>query len=432
MKSTFIWQTVSMASEFVIGFMIMISVSRWFSVDDFGVWMIFMTVLFIATKMREGMVQNAIVKFSNAGDGNQKMATYKLSLGLILAIEGITFVVSFGSAFLFVSGSALSLFGVFIAMSLPQALFRFSQLVLQSELRTKQMALANMGLIGLMSITLAVVWLVRPELNQLPLFLGVPYLVAFLAQSVVTLPSRAIVSADLRHIPWSAFVNYARQGFLRELVGTLSSRAYIFAGAWVGGVASSAFLGVASRYANLVYLPNSAFQSVLYPKACAQFTPKDSSDARNFFVHSLSTQFLVVLPYTALFLLAAWTLIPLIHGAEYVQSVPFLVALALHGAFIAPVGHAFGSLMHVLERPGKVTALVSSMSVLSLVSTLIASIYWGVWGSVLAPMFTDLIGLWMMNRSLRAQGIASLLGGYTLIPERIRLLFSTNLQQIRL
>ena len=80
--------------------------------------------------------------------------------------------------------------------------------------------------------------------------------------------------------------------------------------------------------------------------------------------------------------------------------------------------------MHVLEKPETVTVLVTYMSLLNLVTTIGFSFIWGVWGSVLAPIFTDIIGLFVMHFFLKKAGINGLIGSYLSIKQEFKLLIA--------
>ncbi|MEA5559541.1 hypothetical protein, partial [Nodularia spumigena] len=122
----------------------------------------------------------------------------------------------------------------------------------------------------------------------------------------------------------------------------LSSRGYIFASAAFGGLSTSASVGIASRYANLIYLPNSAYHGVVYPKACKLFNSTDHQAILAFFTKAVATEFIGFLIYAPLLILASSWFIPVLHGNTYQDAYLFLAVLVLHGAFISPIGHAFG------------------------------------------------------------------------------------------
>lgn len=427
MKKAFIWNGISLGTEFLIGFLSLTLVSRLFDESVTGVWVIFLTVLFVITKMREGMVQNAVIKFSTQTDSPMAAAARYRMLLLLITLEVLVaaggFLVS-----VFISNPALkSTIQLIGLVSFPQALYRFGLTLLQAELKNREMALSNMLVFSGMLIGLLAIYFLKLELAALLYLYGGIYLMSsFIVFGFFLTHLRWTFSSA--SLPFQPFFQYVKHGFFRELIGTISSRAYIFASAYVGGLSTSASIGIASRYANLIYLPNSAYHGVLYPKACQQFSVKDSEAIIRFFSAALRKEFLGFLIYAPVLVLSSIWFIPFIHGQNYSDAWLFLTVLVIHGAFIAPVGHAFGSIMHLLEKPEAVTKLISVMSVLSLSSTLAFGMIWGVWGSLSGPVFTDIVGLFVMNYLLKRNGLTSLINSYRFSFSSIKkTTFSTSL-----
>ena len=424
MKRTLFWSGLSFASEFLVGFISLSWISRMYSTEELGAWVLFITFLFLGTKMREGMVQNALVKFSQTDEAKFKEETFGRGFIFSLSLEILFSSIALLFGIFLPDGLLSSLLLFYGAMAIPQMLFRYSQLVLQSEVRTQEMAYANVTLILLMLSVIGLSLLFAISFQHLPFVLGIPFFISAIINYSLRISAKNWFSKRDSEFPIAAFLSYIKSGFIREGVGTLSSRAYLFMSAWMGGLQSSAFVGIASRYTNLIYLPNSAYQSVLYPKACQAYTKTDLRGIETFYRKSLAQEFLAFIPFSIALIVGSYFLIPIIHGEAYMASVPFLAVLVLHGAFISPIGHAFGSIMHVLEKPESVTVLVTYMSLLNLITTIGFSFIWGVWGSVLAPIFTDIIGLFVMHSFLKKAGINGLIGSYFSIKQEFNLLIA--------
>ena len=420
MKRTLFWSGLSFTSEFLVGFISLGWISRVYSAEELGAWVLFITLLFLGTKMREGMVQNALVKFSQADEAKFRDETFGRGFILSLQVELAFSTIALLSSLFIPNGPLASVLIFYGLYAFPQMAFRYSQLVLQSEIRTQEMAYANLSLICIMSSTLVIAYFLDVPFSLLPIVLGIPFFLSACINFYFRVSPVKWFEKGEESFPKEAFLSYLKNGFIREGIGTLSSRAYIFMSAFIGGLSTSAFVGIASRYANLIYLPNSAYQSVLYPKACKAFSKDDSSKIELFFRNALAQEFLAFIPLSFSLILGAYYLVPLIHGEIYTASIPFLIVLLLHGAFISPVGHVFGSIMHVLEKPELVTRIVSYMSGLNLVTTLAFSFIWGVWGSILAPIFCDIIGLFIMQHYLKEAGINHLFTSYLTLPKQFK------------
>jgi O-antigen/teichoic acid export membrane protein len=427
MKKAFIWNGISLGTEFLIGFLSLSLVSRLFDESVTGVWVIFLTILFVITKMREGMIQNTLIKFSSQINSLMASTARFRILQLLIILE--LFVATGGFfASLFISNPALKTTIQLIGLvSFPQALYRFGLTLLQADLKNREMAMFNMIVFSGMLIGLSIIYLFKLELTSMLFLYSSIYFVSAMLLSGFLLKKLSWEFSDTS-LPFKLFFQYVKHGFFRELIGTLSSRAYIFTSAYLGGFSTSASVGIASRYANLIYLPNSAYHGVLYPKACQRFSIKDSEEILRFFSSALRKEFLVFLIYAPLLAISSNWFIPVIHGQNYLDAWLFLSVLVFHGAFIAPVGHAFGSIMHLMEKPEAVTQLISIMSVLSLSTTVGFGLIWGVWGSLSGPIFTDIVGLFIMDYLLKRNGLSSLINSYRFTFSSIKKTsFSTSL-----
>lgn len=396
MQRKMFWNLVAQGLDLVSGYTTLILLSAFLTVEKVGVWVLFSTTLFLTTKMREGMIQNALTKFSQQDNAAQKNKTYQLTLKSILSIELAIFAIIFTISFFIPNADLATLFRWYIIISLPQGLNRFTQQCFQSELKNKALSISNFALTVSLTLSAYIILNAGFELIHLSAALGFIYLLIALGRARFIQPIKIWFSSSDTAFPIQSFQQYMIHGFLREFIGTLSSRAYIYIAGFLGGISSSAFMGIANRYANFIYLPNTAFQGVLYPKACKSYNRENAEELSRFYREQLAYEYLFYIIYAPLFIAGAWFVIPFLHGSEFIASVPFLTLLTIHGAFLAPLGHAFGSIMHVVELPQKVTQLIGFSSVLNIILMIAFSFAWGIWGTLYANVLTDLIGLIVM------------------------------------
>lgn len=378
--------------EFFIGSMLLILVTFMYSLEEAGAWIVFITLLFVGTKFREGITQTSLMKFSVGVSREQRFSVYRISILITIGIEGLLGGISALGA-MFISDEVLKvLLTNYLWLALPQALFRLFQFISQSRLDVQSMINSNVVLLNIMIMIWMYAYSAQLMLGQLPIVLGVAYWVGLCWQNLMhnTL-SWPMHRSGLR-LP-EGYLNFAMNGLLRELFGTISSRAYILFTAGLVGYTESALVGIASRYANLIYLPNSAYQGLLYPKACELVQKGTTRAMFHFYRRALSWMQAGFIPYVAVLISFGSLGIVLLHGMEFIPALPFFVVLIIAGAFISPYGHAFGSVCQAAGRPDLVTKLVLANSVVNLLLSYIFIASLGVWGAVLAPIATDLAGL---------------------------------------
>lgn len=381
--------------EFLIGTLMLITVTKSYSTEEAGVWIVFMTLLFVGSKFREGITQNSLIKFASGSSDVDRYSVYTVSIAITLGIEIIVSAIA-AIAGLWMDGALSYLLIGYGFISVPQSIFRIFQFISQSRLEVKNMLYSNILLLNMIVMVLMYVLLSEIEFMYLPQILGFAYMTGVLWQILMHNVFGWNISLKSLKLP-EGYLSFAFNGALRELFGTLSSRAYILLTAGMVGYTESALVGIASRYANLIYLPNSAYQGLLFPKACELFNNGYKTGMLGFYRRSVSWMQAAFIPYVTILLVLGSFGIVLLHGSEYLSSIPFFVILILSGAFIAPFGHAYGSICHAAGRPELVTKVVLFNSVLNLVLSYILIGTMGVWGAITASLVTDLFGLIMIS-----------------------------------
>jgi|GEM_PF-6130859 len=386
--------------EFLIGSLLLVLVTLVYSVEEAGAWIVFLTLLFVGTKFREGITQTSLMKYSVGVSEDQKFSVYWISIGLTVFIEILLGITAFVIAELFINEPLHVLLKNYIWLALPQSLFRLFQFISQSRLDVKSMINSNVVLLNIICLVMMFVYSNGLEFGSLPKAISIAYWVGLAWQ--LLMHNAFSWKLELRNIQVpDGYIDFAKNGLLRELFGTISSRAYILFTAGLIGYAESALVGIASRYANLIYLPNSAYQGLLYPKACEMVNRGSVRTMFHYYRRAISWMQAGFIPYVSLLISVGSIGIVLLHGQEYVAAIPFYMVLVLSGAFISPYGHAFGSVSQAAGRPDLVTKLVLLNSALNLVLSYILIVLFGVWGAILSPIITDVIGLFMIQYILR-------------------------------
>ena len=386
--------------EFLIGSLILILVTKTYGVEDAGAWIVFLTILFIGTKFREGITQTSLIKFSVGVEAKQRHSIYWISILITIVLELIVGLGMLGASLALNDELLSSLLFTYLFLALPQSIFRLLQYMFQSRLEVNTMVSNNLVLLNLMVLSLFYVYELQVPIGSLPIILSVSYWIAIFWQLFLHKVWSWKVDFSTFKLP-SGYLHFASNGLLRELFGTISSRAYILLTAGFVGYTESAFVGIASRYANLIYLPNSAYQGLLYPKACDLVNRGFIKPMFGFYRRSISWMQAAFIPYVIGLLTVGSLFIVLLHGTEFIHAIPFFAVLVLSGAFVAPQGHAYGSICQAAGRPDLVTKVVLINSVINLILSVALIYFFGVWGAVLAPVITDLFGLIIISKVIR-------------------------------
>ncbi|MEA5559542.1 MATE family efflux transporter, partial [Nodularia spumigena] len=213
MKASLFWNVISLGTEFLIGFVSLTLVSRLFNAEATGTWVLMLTILFLITKMREGMIQNALVKFSAVTNSTIASTARVRSLHFLVVFELAIAIIGFVSALIF-PNHLISPFIQWIGLiSFPQALYRFGLNLLQAQLKNREMAISNSVLfLGMMS-SLGLLFFLNGSFNSL-IFI---YSVVFGLSSVLLFGfflRNLLWEFNSESLPFSVFFHYIKHGFL--------------------------------------------------------------------------------------------------------------------------------------------------------------------------------------------------------------------------
>lgn len=386
--------------EFFIGSMILVMITNLFSTEEAGAWIVFITLLFVGTKFREGVTQTSLMKFSVGVPDQQRFSVYMISIGFTLMIEILLSGLAYSVSHLIDDGILSSLLANYFWIAIPQSVFRLFQFISQSRLDVKNMFVSNAILLNMVIMVVLFILETGSAFSDIPKALGIAYMIGIVWQVIMHNALNWNISIKNIQLP-SGYISFATNGLLRELFGTISSRAYILLTAGLVGYTESALVGIASRYANLIYLPNSAYQGILYPKACELANSGYLKSMFGFYRRSVSWMQAAFVPYVLILLSIGSLGIVFLHGTEFIAALPFYSVLVLSGAFIAPFGHAYGSICQAAGRPDLVTKVVLLNSGVNLILSVILIYLFGVWGAVLAPIITDILGLAIISIVMR-------------------------------
>jgi O-antigen/teichoic acid export membrane protein len=413
------------AVEIGTGFGLILFVTRTFSMEEAGIWSMYMAAVMLSTKFREGFLHGAMVKTGVSASRLQEPGFLTTTLLLALAAE-VPFVVTGAVLFWFIPDAAWSPFALLYALhGFPWAAMRWLQQLFQARLETSRMLRVNLVFLAALVPSTVVVFAAGLPLAAVAVSLGVSASLAFaagLAGSRVRF-QRTVDRSLVRDI-----VAFGRFGLLRELSGTLASRTLLFLSGLYVSLSAAAIIGLAQRYIQLLALPNAAVAGLLYPKYCAR--AGDASVIAAFFKQTTAAMLVFNAINALLLMLTAVVLIPVLHGAEYKAAVPVLLFLSVAFVLFTAFGNAFGSVSNAMNAPHYPARLVMQNSVVSIAFTWFFLHTGGMYAALLAGALTEAIGLVIANRWLVKLIGAGFIDAVSAIPETIRQFLTLTLRKI--
>ena len=389
------WALANNVVDIAIGVGVIGFATRFYPASEAGLWVLFTTFVFLATRLREGLIQTALVKFAAESQGASHHQYLKAGFVACLVIDSVFCLVFLFAAISDLAGELTPFLYAYPAMSLPMALYRWQTFAFQSKLKVDLIFKTGLVVLLMLSAGLTAIAVYGLPVYGLAFAMGLA-MTTGLITGAFFFPWPQVWSARISGIDLGPLLLYARHGFYRELTGTLSSRANIYLSPLMIGLEGTALVGVAQRFTQLMNIPVMALQSLLFPKACDLAAKNDQPATRKMFETAISGLLALLLPFVIALSVFAAPVIDLVNGESYLAAAPVMIIMVLTVALFTPFGTSFGSLMNSKGRPDIVTKVVATMAVANIV--ICTGFIWGfgLIGTAIGPLISEFIGfLWI-------------------------------------
>ena len=362
--------------------------------EEFGVWVLFLTLTSLAEMARVGLIQNGLIKFVA---GNPDQAGQIQTAGLVLnTVSGQLLawglvVLSIPLGRLWAAPELAALMWWYPLLVLPYGTARLLDFfnMCRSDFKGIFFSKLIYGLTFLLLVAGAYYRYGALELIWLPGF----QLVGAVLSLVVMLSYRP----DYRMwgaLRWKWFRQLFQFG--KYVMGTnagsmLFNRMDLLMIGALLTPSAVALYNVASRLTNYVEIPLSSLSQVIYPKLAAA-REGDVQELALLYERSTALLLGVLLPPTILVILFSQPLLKLLAGPEYVAAAPVLNVLML-AVLIKPWGRMFGITLDALGHPGLNFRLLLGALVLNIVLNLCLVPAFGIIGAAWATFLSMAAGI---------------------------------------
>jgi O-antigen/teichoic acid export membrane protein len=277
----------------------------------------------------------------------------------------------------------------------------------------------NIGFLVVLIAGATYIYLSQSPLTTLVILLGASSLVATVV-GLRTLDLKGIIITPFSKRSFMNIINYGKHGILRELTGTISTRIGLFITASLLSLTQTAFLGVAQRYLTLLLIPNSAFQSLLYPVLVRISKLNDPAAMKETFEFQVSKLLAAMIVLAlGISILSPWIILVL-HGEEYQPAIGLLIISIWTLAIFSPFGSAFGSIINTIGKPKLNSVIVMVNSIINIVLAYLLILWLGLYGAVLAPLITELFGFLWARKIVRTNTNIDYNNIFSMIPQHYK------------
>jgi len=388
-----------------VGFMILVRV---FSPAEFGVWVLFISIIATVEMGRNGFLQNGMIKFLVNQDDTDERQTQMSALILNTALTFILTLLLWAVAPLLeklLNAPGLGeLLRIYTAV-LPILVFHTHNLILlQAKLDFRAYFYAGIAKSLPFFLVIIVYYLLEQpvSLSQLAWIQNFTFLIAM-----------AVSCFQVREtfkITWGWFDKQIKQVFHfgkfvlgTNLVSMLTGSLDKFLLGILLSPVQVALANAAGRVVNMIEVPVNSVASIAYPKASAAHDGGRQKEVADIYHSTVGMMLSLTLPFFLICFGFAKHIILIIAGTDYLEAVPFLRILALM-CLLAPFDRQSGVILDAIGKPSLNMLMVMGTLFYSVAFTWIFIRLWGLngaaYGMVSAIFITVIIKQIILRRFL--------------------------------
>jgi lipopolysaccharide exporter len=390
--------------QMVFGFGGLFFLLRIFSKDDFGTWVIFLTIVSFIEVGRIGLLSNALVKYLNtSGDENYPVivsASFALNLILTAIFMVLLLVLAQPAALLFEAPSLAALLRIYAITTFlltPHFQLTFLQ---QANMDFKGVFWSNIVKQGILFGFIVITYLSQMPIN-LESLAKVQVFAALPAGITAFVIARKFVRIDRKlDLKWMKTLF----AFGKFVLGTnLATMAYksvdkMLLGILLNPIAVASY-ELAVRISNLAEVPTFSMATILFPKSVQLADTEGFGTVKHLYEKSVGAILAIVLPFIlAVWILAGW-IIGFLGKGVYEDSTVLLRLTLLYGLFV-PFSVQFGTVLDAIGKPRLNFHFTLLSAIVNLISNFIFISLLGVMGAAYGTLVSFIIMFVLMQLML--------------------------------
>lgn len=408
-------------AQLLFGFGSLWLLLRLWSKQDFGIWVVFLTVTTLVEIARVGLLQNALVKFlSTARDiVYRQISTASLTMNLLLGLAvGILMLgLAWPLSRLFSAPDLAELLPIYALTTLffiPMHQANFTQ---QANLDFRGIFWGNITNRGLFFSFILVAYMLKNDFN--PWTLAWVQVGATAAGAVVSMIIARPYLRFSRRLDWTwvrRLFHYGKYVCGTNLSTMLFKSIDKMMLAAIISPAAAAIYEVAIRITNLAEVPTFSMAAIVFPKSAISHEDRNEpGQVREMYEKSVAAILAFLLPGIAVVLLFPEIIIRIVAGANYLDAVPLLQLTMLYGLFV-PFAVQFGTILDSTGFP-KINFMYTTIGALVNVFFNYTFIQlYGLYGAAYGTLLTFALMFVFMQRELHRRFGVRVLSTLAAIP----------------
>ena len=379
----------------LFGFINFYILIRVLSKEDFGAWVLFISIASLMELIKHGFVHNPLIRYITMSPDSESSTIQTASLFLNLVVGVLEVLVLILCAFFLSdfwdSPQLKSLFLIYtVSTSLLVPINHFD-VIQQARMEFKGIFLSNILRHFCLFLFVVVSFFLgdRIELDHL----AYAQMIAIFISGFVAFKYARPFLHFSKKVDWKWFRELRSYGFFT--FGTnVSSMVYKSIDSWMlGKIISPAAVTIfnpAMRISNLVEVPTETLTSIMFPKLSERIASDGPDAARYLYEKAVGTITAFMIPVVIFFIVLADPVIHFIAGPGFEETVPILQITMIYGLFI-PFNRFMGITLDAIGKAKTNFLFVLRNAVINIISTYFFITYFGIIGAAYGTLVSYVI-----------------------------------------
>lgn len=415
LKSGFI-NVIQNFSGVFFGFASFYFLVRVLSKHEFGAWTLFMATVTILEIFRNGLIQNALVRFISSSP----LAEHHKITSASFTISGILTLVCIIANLLFAHQVALiwkteeleAMFYLFNIVFILSGILTQFNCIEQANLNYAGVFITNFIRQSSFFIYVLVCFSFDIKISLINL-LYIQILGVSASAVVAYFYVRPYLKITFKLYPeWiKKLFNYGKYAFGTSVSSILSTTIdQMMLGVLLSPAAAGSF-NIAVRITNLIEIPTNAVATIVFPQSAKRLEAEGVEAIKYLYEKSVGVILAILIPGVLIIFLCSDFVIHFIAGGKYDDSIPLLKVTLLY-CILIPYGRQFGTILDSIGRTRTTFIVVVICATINLSLNYIFILEMGVIGAAYATLVSNVIGFMIAQTILKKELNVNLLNTF--------------------
>jgi lipopolysaccharide exporter len=392
-----VYTLLNKITDFLAGFGVFLLLVRILPKEEFGVWILYITIGGLLELTRYSFVLNAFVKYSVTADAEEYKKILKASyvLNLALTVISVFLLLALGGILSNIWKSdnlqyLLYLYAIVMILYMP---FTQAIVVMQSKFDFKNIFYSQLLRNGGFFLVVLFVWIYSYNVKLYQLVeVQIVFAVLTALLSYLLVRKHFNLSAALDWEWVKKLFHFSKYVFGTVITSTIANSMDKFLIGGILNTAEVATFNASTRVLNLIDVPLFSITSIVFPKSAERMERDGKHAVKYLYERSIGLMMAMAIPFVIFCYIFAEQIILIIAGKDYLEAVP-LLRIVVFLSLLKPFDRQSGSILDAIGKPklNFITVIINFVLTIALLYT--ALIYFGIYGAAIGLLVSLFIAI---------------------------------------